>query len=445
MTHRDPKLTRRTLLRGTCAAGATVATSPLALAIAQADPSHRVVICFFDGGWDLLLGPDARDPGRAYEGIDLGTNLLASQYRTPISVSIGAQSGLWGTPMQPLVEHTDVCTLFNGVNMNTVSHEAGTVYALTGVQPAGATPLGPSVGAVAAIQPGEHLIPHISIDLPSYGLGIDPAYQAVGIANIRDIETMLSPNQTPIAPDVLALLKGAQDTAVSCLPESSGGSRPLDDVLLSRARLEEIFDNPEKYAAMFDYDRDDLARVAFVRSHYFGGGRGGANAVEKAAATSQLLHTGLSRSVMVNLVGGLDTHANEWAQQQPERLSEGFTAMGQLLSDLRTDDPGLNNTTVIAYSEFGRTPTINGDSGRDHHFANSFLVFSGRLKPGIAGATVTDTLNPQPIDLITGAPSSSGEQLTPEHVAATIVEATVGLNNVGFNPYRTQPLQAWIK
>ncbi|MBM4077433.1 MAG: DUF1501 domain-containing protein, partial [Planctomycetes bacterium] len=95
----------------------------------------------------------------------------------------------------------------------------------------------------------------------------------------------------------------------------------------------------------------------------------------------QLIETGI-RFVQVNR-GGFDTHTNNF----PAMRGHGEImdpAMASLIQDL-AESGRLEKTLVIMLSEFGRTPTINKDAGRDHYPQ----VFSGFMAGGgIRGGTV---------------------------------------------------------
>lgn len=83
------------------------------------------------------------------------------------------------------------------------------------------------------------------------------------------------------------------------------------------------------------------------------------------------------------MFGGWDMHQVIFADQNmPQRGRELDRAVGNLIKDL--SERGLLKDTVIALtSEFGRTPKINYNSGRDHHPAvfSSFLA-GGGIKGG---------------------------------------------------------------
>jgi uncharacterized protein (DUF1501 family) len=79
--------------------------------------------------------------------------------------------------------------------------------------------------------------------------------------------------------------------------------------------------------------------------------------------------------------GGWDTHSDNFNQVQTLSTSLD-AALSTLVADL--NDRGLLDQTLIAcFGEFGRTPKINGDNGRDH-FPDVFsaMLAGGGLKPG---------------------------------------------------------------
>lgn len=90
-------------------------------------------------------------------------------------------------------------------------------------------------------------------------------------------------------------------------------------------------------------------------------------------------------------LGGWDNHQGIHNILQNQRLPVLDKAMSALTEDL--EQRGLLQDTVILWmGEFGRTPRINGDAGRDH-WARSWSVVmgGGGMKGGIAvGATSAD-------------------------------------------------------
>jgi hypothetical protein len=123
------------------------------------------------------------------------------------------------------------------------------------------------------------------------------------------------------------------------------------------------------------------------------------------------------RFVTVNY-GGWDHHAQIWNnlnRKLPE-FDQGFSA---LIEDL--DQRGLlASTLVVCMGEFGRTPRINNEAGRDHWGPAASLLFAGA---GVHGGLVlgqTDRI---------GA-FTTRRPVSPENVAYTIYES------VGVDPHR---------
>jgi hypothetical protein len=90
-------------------------------------------------------------------------------------------------------------------------------------------------------------------------------------------------------------------------------------------------------------------------------------------------------------LGGWDNHADIHNILKDDRLPVLDRAMSALSEDL--EQRGLLKDTVIMWmGEFGRTPNINGDAGRDHWARSwSVVVGGGGIKGGQAiGATSED-------------------------------------------------------
>jgi uncharacterized protein (DUF1501 family) len=86
--------------------------------------------------------------------------------------------------------------------------------------------------------------------------------------------------------------------------------------------------------------------------------------------------------------GGWDTHYKNFEELKNTSLPRFDRAISALVSDLAAR--GLDNEVlVMAFGEFGRTPTINHEAGRDHWpGAMSMLLAGGGLRMGqVIGAT----------------------------------------------------------
>ncbi|MCB0585830.1 MAG: DUF1501 domain-containing protein [Phaeodactylibacter sp.] len=87
-----------------------------------------------------------------------------------------------------------------------------------------------------------------------------------------------------------------------------------------------------------------------------------------------------TRAYYLNLTG-FDTHANQKNRQERllKQLAEGLQAF---VMDLKQNGL-LNDTLIMAFSEFGRRVKQNASSGTDHGTANNVFLLGGQLKqPG---------------------------------------------------------------
>ncbi len=435
MTHRHFGFGRRSLLTGM---GASAMLLPFA-GSGQAEGeslTRRYVGLYFNGAWDVLLGPDPRDPQQSYEGIDLGTNLLGAAYQDPIPVMMAGEEVLWGPTMAGLQPHADVMTLFRGINMNTVAHPAGRAYVNTFIPPSGVVPKGDSLGTRMSTAGAYHdlILPNVSVGMPTFNLSYPPDVTGVRLAVSSEMSDLLEPlSDGVLSPHTQAALQAAQDEVEGCVHDQYG-TPPIENLQIARDRMRQLLSDGYSEAFDFGADEDLMARYGINNPN-------AGNDPEVIAATVwRLFETGLSRTVTAQLQRSLDTHGPEWATQQPDRQITGFNAVAALLNDLRQTDPNLDDTTVVLFSEFARTPGINGRGGRDHWFAGSVIVFGGGLRRGVCGATVEQTLGLAAINLETGQPDPAGQVLLPENIGATLAKAA-GLDP---DPFRADPLDAWI-
>jgi Protein of unknown function (DUF1501) len=95
-------------------------------------------------------------------------------------------------------------------------------------------------------------------------------------------------------------------------------------------------------------------------------------------------------------IGGWDTHADNFGQLRSVLLPQLDRALSALIGDLH-ERGLLKDTLVYCAGEFGRTPQVNGQGGRDHWArAMSVLLAGGRLPRGrIHGATDEHGMEPK--------------------------------------------------
>ncbi len=183
----------------------------------------------------------------------------------------------------------------------------------------------------------------------------------------------------------------------------AGRGSPVGETLKSATDRAVRMMRPEAAAAFRIEDEKAALRDSYGRSTFGQGCLLARRLVERGVAF-----------VEVSL-GGWDTHNNNFTSV--ERLSgtldQGFSA---LMTDLR-ERGLLDDTLIVCHGEFGRTPKINGNAGRDHWPATwSAVLAGGGIKGGQAvGKTTADGM------------AVDGEPTRTPDLIATIVKA-VGID-----------------
>jgi uncharacterized protein (DUF1501 family) len=124
-------------------------------------------------------------------------------------------------------------------------------------------------------------------------------------------------------------------------------------------------------------------------------------------------------------VGGFDTHAGQERSMQP--IVESFDyLLGRFVAELRAANQ-LDNTLIVIYSDFGRTPKINNNNGRDHWSVGGALMVGGGILGGrVVGAT-DDNLRGVSINRETGAAEANGSfYLSPSNLGGSVLDLTLG-------------------
>ncbi|HVX13267.1 MAG TPA: DUF1501 domain-containing protein [Pirellulales bacterium] len=167
-----------------------------------------------------------------------------------------------------------------------------------------------------------------------------------------------------------------------------------------------VLTNPQVRAA-FDVEHADAATLERYGKNKFGLSL--LMAYRLVAAGVNLVQVNLGKN------SSWDTHRRNFVNLKQNLLPYADRAVAALLDDLAAG--GLIDTTLVVMTgEFGRTPKINKDAGRDHWGPAMTSLFAGG---GVRGGTVigaTDKLAAYPVS----APQ------TPENLAATIYR-TLGI------------------
>lgn len=424
------ELTRRNLLR-LGVTSAVLAAMPWTLArraaATTADP-HLVVTFFGDGGWDPTQTLEGHDPADVTDGIDVDVpGQPPSALRT-----VGAVTYTSNPVTRPAVDTffdnwAGRTAIINGISTRSTSHDQSRQLVLTGYL----DPTRADFAVMAAHHNGADLpLPHLLLSGPSFGGPFSGLSGRVGGQLGNALAYTRIPSHTPPG-------DGTQ------LAVSAVGEAQIQRALEFQRLLDEDAGGAivGRYASFADAQRrgDKLARLAQSLPQNTN------NGAQLAAAVAQAFRQGLTTSVTVNNVGGFDTHSDNTQQNGPWmnvfQFLDGFvTGLSQTAGIVAPS--ALDETTIIYCSEFGRTPQLNDQQGKDHHPWTSMLVLGKGVRPGVYGATDGNQEGVK-TNLATGLPDAAGQVIDVTNVVAGLLVLT-GANAGDYLPAGVVPLTAMV-
>jgi hypothetical protein len=402
----------------------------------QSNPTKYFLGLYFEGGWDLLLGLDPRDPNLFNESnqnetsINPAYSLIPPQFsRQPIRTNL-CNLGPCASSIAPYI---DQMALLRGIDMSTLTHEVGRRYMITGQVPIGISARGSSLSTLACSYIGDQSpIPQLSHKVESYNTD-QPAFAgALNIGAVDQLKYLLKDQlgiPSNIPPQVIDAIQDLYtqqlNYAQNLNPQSNDRSYQQKEVkqyLETRTKVRHLIHS--HLADQFDFSNPSINAL---KQQYQLNQNPLESPYGRAALAAQSIKKGLSRVVTVSLSEGLDTHDQSWATDHPVRLFQGFDALASLISDFKnTPDPDggtlLDHTLIYVFSEFGRTPTLNIRGGRDHHPCNSAILMGSNIKPLIFGSSSDQGMAPQKFNEL-GQNSDAGKALRPGDIAQTILSA----------------------
>ena len=131
----------------------------------------------------------------------------------------------------------------------------------------------------------------------------------------------------------------------------------------------EFYDNALKLMASEELDVFDINKETGEKRSQYGDNRFG----QGLLLAKRLVSNGIRFVEVVN--GGWDMHNDLW-NNIPARAGEMDKAITALIDDLKAE--GLfEETLLVLTTEFGRSPRINANGGRDHHSACFSAMLAG--------------------------------------------------------------------
>ncbi len=371
----------------------------------RAAPADSVLLIWLSGGpshqdlWDMKPEAPAEVRGEF----------------KPIKTNV---AGLEISELLPRVaRHADKFAMLRGITHNRGEHEGAHVWQLTGYKPVrpffalrDPSQDQPSLGSVVVqeLGPRNALPPYICVPVASY----NGAYNAFLSRRCAPFEVNGDPNSDKF--DVRDLARAAAvdenrfERRRRLLGRVEQGFRDHDAVVESLAARD------THYAQAYDLVGSAHLRGAFdlrqepsaLRDAY------GRNVLGQSCLLARRLIEHGARFVTIDTTyWGMywDTHDNNFKTLRETHGPNLDAAYSALLEDM-TRRGLLDRTLVLVMSEFGRTPKVNAQAGRDHWPACNAALFAGAgIKTGqVLGGSDREAAYPE------------GIGYTPEEVVATI-------------------------
>lgn len=436
------KPSRRSILKllgGSAALAA--AHGPLMRAFAEANSDQFFIFIHASGGWDVTLWSDPRNAidGLVDPASTDNTDIAGLTHWKSIPL-VGSETGadtfepvkapgsniVFGPAIGELIKHSDKICLFNGIEMNTVSHPDGTVFSCTGRHLSGGRATQSSIDTIVANELGLlQPLPLVSVRFPSWYIGkeLDPRAIPVRIGSVAQVASSLnrsSAYETPADRDAVTMLlaEEAEELAMqSHIPDSMEALQLQYKTLqqMLGGAVKDVFDQTKLKASQPDLSPDlKTANGGYFYPFY-------RTSVLNASFAIEAMKQNLVRSVSFSL-GGIDTH-NANYEDHALRLQEIFTIISRMVDALEVAGL-LSKTHIFVFSDFCRTPQINITNGRDHYPNNSAIVISPKLKGNtVFGATDMQQLLPTKVEGFSDGP----RPVTPPDILATLL-AGVGID-----------------
>jgi hypothetical protein len=329
-----------------------------------------------------------------------------------------------------LARIADKYALLRGVHHTRSSHNPGAYYSLTGREPlsdlvtANASAVDfPHPGCVVDYLDGDRdRKTPASVALPTMiadGPFRTPGEFAGFLGKIYDPLWVLSdPNAPGFDVQELTLPAGIDverlDDRKAILDDLDAKSHMADKAAVKGmkaylARAIDLLASPATKKAFAIEEESDRVRERYGRNTYG----------QSVLLARRLVEAGV-RFVTVYYsagIGGWDTHKDNFNTLRNSRLPHTDLALSALLEDL--DARGLLGETLVYWTgDFGRTPKINGDAGRDHWPSCQTVLMAGGGVRGGQTYGASDRTGAYPID----------KAVRPDDVTATVFHA------LGFDP-----------
>ncbi|MFT5680987.1 MAG: hypothetical protein ACI8RZ_001893 [Myxococcota bacterium] len=397
---------RRFLSRSLAAATASGLILPRLSAASAGDNERKFLFVLASGGWDTsyLFTPAFdnssvdTEPDATTATID-GLTFVDSEKRPAVRTFFES--------------YAHRACILNGIEVRSVTHERCEQLLLTGT--VGSADDWPSI--IAAQSAYARLMPHLVV----YGSAYTNRYTN-GVVRIG------SNGQLPDLLDGTALMRSGIAT-----PRVSGDVDAAVDAYVRQraAAVAAAAGDPGRLGAGYGTALDDLAGLEQIASSLTldpvdaGCER---DLASDGASVLECFATGLSRCGMIQFDGWCgerwDTHSGN--DKQGIHYQQLFSYLERLMADLdsrvgSTGAPLSEEVTIVVLSEMGRHPQLNFSGGKDHWTYTSAMLLGAGVTGGQVIGAMDDNFQGSSVDLASGAVSSSGTDLLPNTLGATLL------------------------
>ncbi len=301
-----------------------------------------------------------------------------------------------------LASCADKFAILRGVSHTLAAHELGSQYLNTGNRPLPSLQF-PGYGAVVSKE-----LP-CAADLPPF-VAIPRTPQRAGYLGVRYAAMATDAVPRPGQPFTVRGVSLGRGLTVDQLARRQNLLEKLDGAFKSFEADNALVDGLDKFDEQaheiisssrareaFDVSKESPAVAERFGEHAFG---------QSCLLATRLIESGV-RFATVDF-GGWDTHAQNFTKLKDEKLPQLDQGLAALFATL-AERGLLDSTTVFVTGEFGRTPKINKNAGRDHYPRAMFCLLGGG---GIRGGQVIGASDDK-------AMGPAGDPITPDQVAAS--------------------------
>lgn len=401
-------MNRRELLTIAGAAGlATMLPAPRFARAAGTGPKRRLIMVYARGGWDPTV---VLDPKTQSAQIDVSTGAKKMFGNLPVFSDPTSRPNVDAF----FTRHASSAAIVRGISVASVVHAECQKRMATGTR----DETNADMGAIVAHDHGNDLpLPYLILGETAYA---GPYAASAGrVGNSNQIIALLDPAQAYQTGGRPILSPTAAEEAALAAYTAAG---------VERARM-------TRGATGYNKKRiDDFAssiergkKLRPLRASL--GTRGRTLALtDQIDLALEAINGGVSQTAMLSTRISWDDHDDITDQIPSAEMT--FAALTHLMDELKarpstlqTGTKMIDDTVVLVFSEFGRTPKKNSTGGKDHWPVTAAMVLGAGIRGGRAYGSTNGGLEADTIDFATGAASASGRTLMSSHFVAGVLSA----------------------